>query len=77
MKKEELWEIYVTKNPKFATEGANLTANGLKKLFEQVWEHAYKSGVSSGVASVNYLDKTKQTDGHRKFASILDDVFKR
>lgn len=45
MTKEELWSIYAQRNPSFnGTEPVTLTPAGLKKLFEQTWDHAYEAG---------------------------------
>ncbi len=44
MCKEELWQAYLDKNPKFLTEGGNFTAKGLRQFFDQTWTQAYKAG---------------------------------
>lgn len=48
MTKDKLWEIYVSRNPKFLTEGAALTPSGLKKFFDQTWEAGHDQGVANG-----------------------------
>ena len=46
MKKEELWAIYIKKNPQFAKEGnVTLSTKGLRKLFDTTWDTAYHDGV--------------------------------
>ena len=45
MTKNELWAIYVKKNPSFEGEGnITLSKRGLKKLFNTTWETAYFDG---------------------------------
>lgn len=46
MNRDELWKIYVAKNPQFAEEDSRftMTGKGLKKLFDQTWEQAEKHG---------------------------------
>jgi hypothetical protein len=53
MTKDELWAAYVAKNPQFDQPEASVTlsARGLRKLFEQTWEHAHAKGVSNGRAA--------------------------
>jgi hypothetical protein len=52
MTKDELWKIYVEKNPQFADPAARftMTGAGLKKLFDQTWERAHDKGVANGKA---------------------------
>lgn len=48
MTQQELWIAYCIRNPSFDNDGeATMTANGLKKLFEQTWRIAYEAGVAS------------------------------
>jgi len=44
MTKEVLWEIYVRKNPCFLTEGASLSAVGLRKFFDTTYDQGYSQG---------------------------------
>lgn len=39
--RDELWRIYLKQNPHWETDGAHLTADGLKKFVAQVWQHGY------------------------------------
>jgi hypothetical protein len=44
MTKNQLWLLYCAKNPSFTQEGnVTLSSAGLKKLFDQTWEHALES----------------------------------
>ncbi len=68
MTKDELWNAYVTRNPKFAESGnVVLSAAGLKKLFDQTWEKAFTAGIDS------------KCDQHPKddYSDILQQMFKR
>ena len=49
MTQQELWEFYTSKNPLWLEDGAKLTPQGLRKLFEQTWEVGYKAGHSQAV----------------------------
>jgi hypothetical protein len=44
MDKQALWDAYVRKNPSFITDGANLSADGLKKFFDTTYNNAYAQG---------------------------------
>lgn len=48
MTKERLWEIYTSRNPSFLTDGATLSAAGLRKFFDQTWDSAHDQGVANG-----------------------------
>ena len=51
MTKEQLWEKYVAKNPAFGREGnVTLSAKGLKKFFDQVYDKGHERGVRNGRA---------------------------
>jgi len=52
MTKDELWKIYVAKNPRFdqPEEMITMPARSLKKLFDQTWEQATKS--ANGIRDV-------------------------
>ena len=44
MTKNELWEIYCTKNPSFEQDGkVTMSTKGLRKLFETTWDQAIQS----------------------------------
>jgi hypothetical protein len=45
MTKQQLWSKYVDKNPSFDGSGnITMSANGLRKLFNQTWDVAFESG---------------------------------
>lgn len=49
MTKNDLWAEYVKANPSFdGGRAVTLNPRGLRKLFEQTWDHAYKAGQDSG-----------------------------
>lgn len=45
MTKNELWRIYVKRNPSFEGDGnVTMSAKGLRKLFDTTWDTAYYDG---------------------------------
>lgn len=45
MTKNELWNIYVKRNPSFNGDGnITMSAKGLKKLFDTTWDTAFYKG---------------------------------
>jgi hypothetical protein len=44
------WCRLITKNPHWSTDGADLTAAGLRKLFDVVFEAGHRLGVENGKA---------------------------
>jgi hypothetical protein len=45
MTKEELWKVYVNKNPSFNGRGnVTMSAKGLRKLFDTTWDVAMFDG---------------------------------
>jgi hypothetical protein len=45
MTKEELWKVYVNKNPSFNGRGnVTMSAKGLRKLFDTTWDVAMYDG---------------------------------
>lgn len=45
MTKNELWRIYVKRNPSFEGDGnVTMSARGLRKLFDTTWDTAYWDG---------------------------------
>ena len=44
MSKEELWAIFVKRNPRFLEDGANFTPTGLRKFFDQAFDQGYIEG---------------------------------
>lgn len=51
MDKKALWKTYSDRNPSFEGGGnVTMSAAGLRKLFEQTWDHAHEQGVKNGRA---------------------------
>lgn len=60
MNKDELWRTYVKKNPSFAKEDSTevkLTARGMRKFFDQTWEHAFRAGLDKGNGSKSLIEQ--------------------
>lgn len=59
--KEELWKIYVDKNPLFDDPEARvvLTGRGIKKLFEQTYDCGHDKGVANGRA-LEQMEREKE-----------------
>ncbi len=59
MKREELWKIYVAKNPRFdqPEEMITMPAKSVKKLFEQTWEQAVKETASRNNGMADFMKK--------------------
>lgn len=74
MNKEELWVIYVRKNPSFVEATTiTLTTVGLRKLFDQTFDHAHEEGYRKGKEAQSLYE---QMYGKRKAGeSIFDDIF--
>jgi hypothetical protein len=52
MTKAALWKIFTDKNPSFnGTGNVTLSAAGLRKLFDQAYEHGHDQGVEEGKAA--------------------------
>ena len=45
--RDQLWAIYLKKNPNWESEGVHLSPDGLKKFVEQVWQHGYNHAAST------------------------------
>ena len=55
MTKNELWKIYVKRNPSFEGDGnVTMSAKGLRKLFDTTWDTAFYEGEE------DYVEKTEQ-----------------
>lgn len=50
MSKDELWRIYVEKNPHWLTSGAVMTPDGIRKFFDQTFDLGHKLGLANGKA---------------------------
>lgn len=42
MTKDQLWNVFIQRNPQFLTGPINFKPESLKKFFNQVWEQAEK-----------------------------------
>ena len=58
MNRETLWKLYCERNPKFAKEGANFTAKGLRDFFERVYAMGYQEGRE--VTARFHMDESKR-----------------
>lgn len=48
MSKDDLWRLYTSRNPSFNRPGnVTMSSSGLRKLFSQTWDIAYKAGGES------------------------------
>ncbi len=67
MTRSELWSAYTAKNPAFAG-GGNITmsAEGLRKLFNQTWDKAEEHGRAMAAASGG---------GGKSGGSVFDEIF--
>lgn len=66
MTKNELWRIYVKKNPSFEGDGnVTMSAKGLRKFFDTTWDTAYYDGED------NLVENTGQSFQPRS-ASVND-----
>lgn len=69
MQKQELWEIFVKKNPHWLTDGANLSPAGLKKLFETTFDKGHEQGLANG----RVLGEKEAV--HGKVGKFMDGLF--
>jgi hypothetical protein len=46
MTEQQLYDYLVSKNPRWKTDGANLTANGLRKLIKTAYSEGAKGAAS-------------------------------
>ena len=74
MTKDRLWAIFVEKNPKWEAEGANLTADGLKKLFDTTFDQGHNLGVKNGKALAS-RSADNHSNKYGNSSSILKDMF--
>ena len=53
--KEEVWKIYIQKNPKFVEVGGTITftEKGIKQFFDKTWDLAYKTGKDKMLNELN------------------------
>jgi hypothetical protein len=63
MKKDELWLIFVRKNPRFGDGDdttVTLTVRGLKKMFDTAFERGHDHGFENGKAWESATAKTRR-----------------
>ncbi len=61
MTKNELWRIYVKRNPSFEGDGnVTMSAKGLRKLFDTTWDTAYYDGESEPVEKTSHNFQQRQ-----------------
>lgn len=63
LSKDELWQIYVDKNPHWLTGGVTMTPDGIKRFFDQT----FALGETRG---------RQQAKGESKLASTIADAFR-
>ena len=59
LRKEQLWQKYIDKNPHWLTDGVKLTPAGLKKLFDQTFDRGHALGFANGKAIAARPKKNK------------------
>ena len=72
IQKDKLWAIYINNNPNWATEGANLTPAGLKKLFETTFDKGHELGLANGKAIANRDNKQNKSPVSDIIGSIFN-----
>jgi hypothetical protein len=82
MTKQELWAQITAKNPSFDGNGnVTLSAAGLRKMFDLVWDKAYSSGFDNGKEIAGKLHKaagnTGGSGGMDAFNSIFGNLGKK
>lgn len=81
MKREDLWWIYVKKNPKFVDRNAEIkfTAKGIRQFFERTFDHAFQEGMK--VEQEKYepdLEYSKEPKDYSKKSDLppmFNDIF--
>jgi len=68
MTKEELWAIYVRKNPGINNIEVAMTRNGFRRFFDTTWDQAHDAGFANGKAWAEM-----EADGNPVYPS---DIFK-
>lgn len=65
MTRDQLWAMYTAKNPHWLTEGATLTAAGVRKLFDTTFDVAERHGFHNGRAAAEM--EAKDRDRERRW----------
>ena len=68
MTREVLWRCLCSRHPCFETTGANLTAPGLRKLFDLVWREAERE---------THEAARTEAEGAALFAQLFGTGFRR
>lgn len=50
MTRDDLWAVYVKKNPSFETTGYVFSKAGLRKFFDTTYDQAFTDGLRNGKA---------------------------
>lgn len=66
--KGQLWSRYIDSNPHWITDGANLSPNGVRELFDQAFDRGHELGMANGYAAAE-RDQAK-----RNIVSMFDDM---
>ncbi len=74
LKKEQLWGKFIKNNPHWLTDGANLTPDGLRKLFETTFDKGHELGLANGKAISN-KETTKNHDKQDRAYDFIDKIF--
>ena len=69
MTKNEMWKQLKANVPNLTTQGANFTAAGVEKFFNQVWDIAHAEGLKNGKALAEMFGKPNTK-------SPADEIFK-
>lgn len=74
MKREELWLIYIEKNPRFIQEDAHITftAKGIRQFFERTFDHAFSEGAKQAREEKSTWEKTM---GKNDMTNFFDGLF--
>ena len=74
MTKQELWNLYLEKNPSFEEKGCTLSAKAIKALFEQTYDMGHKEGLANG--KIIGAMRGEDSDGSNWSSDLFKDLFK-
>jgi len=75
MRKEELWDHITRTNSGMLTVGINLTAKGIRKFFNLVFDKAHSQGFKNGRAYEVLHPSVAQEANRSPKPSLFDEVF--
>lgn len=78
MTKDELWAVYVRKNPKFKDQKGTFTftAKGLYDFFERTYDNAHEEGLNLGIrAGLEYESEPEQTNNSKYNTNDFGEIF--